>query len=323
ARADTRKLMADPSPAPDPRPPAPRVMVMGAGAVGGYFGGLLARAGVETTFVARGAHLEAMRGNGLRVRSPQGDFHLPARAVGDPREAGAAELVLFCTKSHDTEEAARALAPALGETTAVLTLQNGVENEAVLGAVVGEPRVLPGVAYVSAAVEVPGVIRHMAEGSLAFGEADGSASERARAVEALFRHAGVKALLSENIWGIKWAKLAWNATFNTLNALVGGTFDRIGTDEALLGVGEGAMREIAAVAAAAGVRFPERAVARGLAWARQALPIKTSTLQDLEAGKRLELDALTGAVVRKAAALGVPVPTVAALHALLAARCRS
>jgi 2-dehydropantoate 2-reductase len=298
-------------------------MVMGAGAVGGYFGGLLARAGVQTTFVARGAHLEAMRGDGLRVKSPQGDFHVPARAVADPREAGAADLVLFCVKSHHTEEAARALAPALGGAAAVLTLQNGVENEAALGAVVGEGRVLPGVAYVSAAVEGPGVIRHMAEGSVAFGEADGSVSHRARAIEALFRRAGVKVILSENIWGVKWAKLAWNAAFNTLNALVGGTFDRIGTDEALLGVGECAMREIAAVAAAAGVRFPEQAVARGLAWARQALPIKTSTLQDLEAGKRLELDALTGAVVRKAATLGVPAPTVATLHALLAARCRS
>jgi len=310
------------APTPHPWPPVPRVLVMGAGAVGGYFGGLLARAGVETTFVARGAHLEAIRGNGLRVRSPQGDFHVPARAVADPGEAGAADLVLFCVKSYHTEEAARALAPALGESTSVLTIQNGVENEAALGAVVGEGRVLPGVAYVSAAVEAPGVIRHLAEGSVAFGEADGSVSHRARAIEALFRRADVRVTLSDNIWGVKWAKLAWNATFNTLNALVGGTFDRIGADEALLGVGERAMREIAAVAVAAGVRFPERAVARGLAWARQALPIKTSTLQDLEAGRRLELDALTGAVVRKAAALGVPVPTVAALHALLAARCR-
>lgn len=313
----------DPSPAPGPRPPTPSVLVMGAGAVGGYFGALLARAGIETAFVARGAHLEAMRAKGLHVTSPQGDFHVGARAVADPREAGPADLVLFCVKSHHTEEAARALAPALGGTTAVLTLQNGVENEAALGRVVGEERVLPGVAYVSAAVEGPGMIRHVAEGSVAFGEADGSASARARAIEALFRRAGVNPMLSDNIWGLKWAKLAWNATFNTLNALVGGTFDRIGADEALLNVGERAMREVAAVAVAAGVRFPEHAVARGLAWARQALPIKTSTLQDLEAGRRLELDALTGAVVRRASALGVPVPTVATLHALLAARCRA
>ncbi len=296
---------------------------MGAGAVGGYFGALLARAGIETTFVARGAHLEAVREQGLLVKSPQGDFHVPAQAVADPREAGAADLVLFCVKSYDTEGAARAVAAALTGAAAVLSLQNGVENEGVLGRIVGEGRVLPGVAYVSAAVEGPGVIRHMAEGSLAFGEADGSASDRAKAIEAVFRRAGIKAVLSDNIWGLKWAKLAWNATFNTLNALVGGTFDRIGTDEALLSVGERAMREIAGVAAAAGVRFPEQAIARGLAWARQAHPIKTSTLQDLEAGRRLELDALTGTVVRKASALGVPVPTVATLHALLAARCRS
>ena len=317
--------MSDPmsSSTPERRPPAPRVLVVGAGAVGGYFGALLARAGIETTFVARGAHLEAMQAKGLHVTSPRGDFHVAARAVADPREAGAADLVLFCVKSHHTEEAARALAPALGGTTAVLTLQNGVENEAALGTVVGEERVLPGVAYVSAAVEGPGMIQHMAEGSVAFGEADGSASDRARAIEALFRRAGVKAILSDNIWGLKWAKLAWNATFNTLNALVGGTFDRVGADEALLGVGERAMREIAGVAEAAGVRFPEQAVARGLAWASQALPIVTSTLQDLEAGRRLELDALTGAVVRRASALGVPVPTVATLHALLAARCRA
>ncbi len=296
---------------------------MGAGAVGGYFGALLARAGIETTFVARGAHLDAMRANGLYLKSPQGDFHVAAQAVADPREGGAADLVLFCVKSYDTEGAARALVPALAAATAVLPLQNGVENEAVLGRIVGDGRVLPGVAYVSAAVEGPGVIRHMAEGSLAFGEADGSASDRARGLEALFRRAGIPAVLSDNIWGLKWAKLAWNATFNTLNALVGGTFDRVGADAALLGVGERAMQEIAGVAEAAGVRFPAQAVARGLAWAKQALPIVTSTLQDLEAGRRLELDALTGAVVRQAAALGVPVPTVATLHALLAARCRA
>ncbi len=312
-----------PSPTPGPWPPAPRVLVMGAGAVGGYFGALLARAGVETTFVARGAHLDAMRAKGLHVKSAQGDIHIAAQAVADPREGGAPDLVLFCVKSYDTDEAARALAPALAAATAILPLQNGVENEAVLGRVVAEGRVLPGVAYVSAAVEAPGVIRHMAEGSLAFGEADGSASDRARGLETLFRRAGITAVLSDNIWGLKWAKLAWNATFNTLNALVGGTFDRVGADQALLSVGERAMREIAGVAEAAGVRFPAQAVTRGLAWAKQALPIKTSTLQDLEAGRRLELDALTGAVVRKAATLGVPVPTVATLHALLAARCRA
>ena len=314
---------------PDPQPPtpvpwplAPRVLVMGAGAVGGYFGALLARAGSEPTFVARGTHLKAIRAKGLRVRSPQGDFHVSAAAAGNPLEVPAADLVLFCVKSYDTAEAARALAPALGAQTAVLTLQNGVENERVLGEIVGTERVVPGVAYVSAAVEGPGVIRHMAEGSVAFGEADGAASDRARAIEAMFQGAGIRTILSDNIWGIKWAKLAWNATFNALNALVGGTFDRIGADEGLMAVGERAMREIGAVAEAAGVRFPPQAIPRGLAWARQAHPIKTSTLQDLEAGRRIELDALTGAVVRAASSLGVPVPTVATLHVLLAARCR-
>ncbi len=261
--------MSDPvsSPAPSPEPPAPKVLVMGAGAVGGYFGALLARAGVETTLVARGAHLDAMRAKGLHVKSPQGDFHITGQVVADPREGGPADVVLFCVKSYDTEEAARALAPALAAGTAVLPLQNGVENEAELGRVVGEGRVLPGVAYVSAAVEAPGLIRHMAEGSLAFGEADGCVSDRAPGLEALFRRAGITAVLSDNIWGSKWAKLAWNAAFNTLNALVGGTFDRVGADPGLLSLGERAMREIAGVAEAAGVRFPAQAVARDLAWA--------------------------------------------------------
>lgn len=297
-----------------------RVLVMGAGAVGAYFGGLLARAGLDPILVARGPHLEAMREEGLRVRSPLGDFHVPAKAVGDPRQAAGADLVLFCVKSYDTEAAAGALAPALGERTAVLSLQNGVENEVVLARVLGAGRVLPGVAYVSAAVEAPGVVRHMAEGSIAFGEPDGASSDRAAAMEEVFARAGIRATCSDNIWGLKWAKLAWNGTFNSLNALVGGTLDRVGTDEVLMQVAARAMREVAAVAAAAGVRFPDGAIARGLAWTRQGHPIRTSTLQDLEAGRRLEMDALTGTVVRRAAGLGVPIPTVATLHALLAAR---
>jgi 2-dehydropantoate 2-reductase len=302
-----------------------RIAVMGTGGIGGYFGARLARAGETVAFVARGEHLRAIAAKGLTVRSVDGDLEVRAPATDDPRRVpeliGPVDLVLFCVKSYDTEAAARALGPVLGGATAVLSLQNGVENEEVIAGIAGAGHVLPGVAYVSAAVERPGVIRHMAEGRIALGEADGAPSDRARAIEALFQRAGVRAVLSDNIRGLKWAKLAWNATFNTLNALVGGTFDRIGADEALLAVGERAMREIAAVAEASGVRFPPQAIARGMAWARQALPVKTSTLQDLEAGRRLELDALTGAVVRAAAARGVPVPTVATLHTLLAARC--
>src|SRR5215469_9929658 len=158
-----------------------RIAVYGAGGVGGYFGGRLAQAGAEVHFIARGAHLQALRENGLRVRSPKGDFQLHASATDDPADIGLCDFVLFCVKTFDTDAAAARLGPLVREGTAVVSLQNGVENEEKLARAVGEDHVMGGAAFIFAGIAAPGVIVHTGgPASLTFGELDGRASERAK-----------------------------------------------------------------------------------------------------------------------------------------------
>src|SRR3990172_5967015 len=268
---------------------------MGAGAVGGYFGALLHRGGLDVTLIARGRHLEAIKAHGLRIKSIQGDLTVPAKVVGDPSAVGPVDLILFCVKSYDTESAARQCLPIVQESTAILCLQNGVDNEEKIAMVAGGEKVLGGVAYIGAGVSEPGVVVHTAEGRIVFGEMRGGVSERVRCLEQIFRDAGFPAEVSSNIQAILWGKLCWNAAFNALNTLVGG-------DVRVL------------------VERPEtRTLARQAMEEVRAGAMKTSTRQDLEAGKRLEVEALNGAVVRKGEAAGVPTPFNFALYALLKA----
>jgi len=157
-----------------------RIAVYGAGGVGGYFGGRLAQAGAQVHFIARGAHLQALREHGLRVRSVKGDFEVQAPATDDPADVGPCDFVLFCVKTFDTEAAAARLGPLVGEGTAVVSLQNGVENEEKLARAIGADHVMGGAAFIFAEIAVPGVIAHTGgPTSITFGELDGSASQRA------------------------------------------------------------------------------------------------------------------------------------------------
>src|SRR5215467_14634670 len=168
-----------------------RIAVYGAGGVGGYFGGRLARAGADVHFIARGAHLRALREHGLSVRSVKGDFEVPAQATDDPADVGRCDFVLFCVKSFDTEAAAARLAPLIGEGTAVLSLQNGVENEEKLARALGEDHVMGGAAFIFAEIAEPGVILHTGgPASITFGELDGRASQRAKDLLAWCEQAG-------------------------------------------------------------------------------------------------------------------------------------
>src|SRR5262249_5626430 len=187
-----------------------RVAVYGAGGVGGYLGGRLAQAGAEVHFIARGAHLRAIRQHGLTVRSVKGDFEVRAPATDDPAEVGSCDFVLFCVKTFDTEEAAAQLGPLVGEDTAVGSLQNGVENEELLARAVGEDHVMGGAAFIFAEIAGPGVIRHTGgPTSITFGELDGRASQRAKDLLAWCQQAGFGAELSDSIKAVLWAKLAF------------------------------------------------------------------------------------------------------------------
>jgi 2-dehydropantoate 2-reductase len=186
-----------------------KIAVMGSVGVGGYFGGRLAAAGCDVRFVARGAHLEAMRTRGLRIHSPEGDFHLAeTKATDDPGSIGPVDIVLFTVKLYDMEEAARAIRPLLGADTAVIPFLNGVEAVAALGQAVGPGHVMGGVAYIFSVIEEPGVIRRIGTmARLLFGELDGTASRRAAAFKEACDGAGIAAVLSENVELDIWKKL--------------------------------------------------------------------------------------------------------------------
>lgn len=295
-----------------------RVAVMGAGAVGGYFGALLHRGGLDVTFVARGPHLEAIKARGLQIKSYRGDFTVSARAVGDPMEVGSVDLILICVKAYDTESAARQCLPSIRKGTILLSLQNGVDNEEKIAAIVGEERVLGGVAYIGAGVSEPGVILHTAEGKIAFGEITGGISSRVRQLEQNFRETGLPAEISSDIQAILWDKLCWNATFNALNALLEGDVRSVVERPDVRELARRVMEEVRAVAAAHGIHLPEDLVERHLRWTAKApAGMKTSTRQDLEAGRALEVEALNGVVVHKGKAAGVSTPYNFAFYTLL------
>ena len=198
-----------------------RVTVMGSGGTGGYFGGLLARAGEEVTFVARGAHLAAIRARGLTVRSRlAGNFTVPARATDDPAESGPADLVLFCVKSYDTESAAERLRPAVGPDTVILPVQNGIDGAERIGRVVGLERVIGGLAAVSSVVEAPGIIEHRAGPDvIQLGELDGPPSARAQRIADALRRAGVKAQVRPDMRVALWEKFVLICGLSGLTAL--------------------------------------------------------------------------------------------------------
>lgn len=292
---------------------------MGAGAVGTYYGALLARGGHEVTMVARGPHREAMaRAGRAIVREPDGRlWDVPVRAPAEP-EGPAPDLVLVTTKSHHTIAAARALEPVVGPGTTVLSLQNGVENVGRLAAVLGPERVLGAIAFVGLRVEEPGIVDHEAEGWVKMGDPAGP-SERATRLHGLLAPCWDVAL-SERIVHDQWHKLLWNAGFNAICAVTGATAgEALATPESEALV-RAAMWEVVAVGARHGITLGAEDVEEMAAPNLQLRDYHPSTARDLEAGKPLERDALCGFLAREGGALGVPTPVNAVLDSLLALR---
>lgn len=295
-----------------------KVAVMGAGAVGAYFGGLLAKNGVDVTFIARGRHLEALRANGLIVKSYKGDFSVPVKATSDPGEIGPVDLILFSVKSYDTEAAIRQALPLIGQATIILLLQNGVDNGEKMAAIAGKEKVLEAAVYVGASIPEPGVITHKAGGRIIFGEPEGGISERVRKLEGFFNGHGFPAEASPNVLVPQWSKFAWNVSFNPINALIGGPVGRVVANPQTLELAKRTIEEIMPIARALRIHLPDDLVDRHVQWTLTMGPdIKTSTLQDLEAGKPLELETFNGVIVRKGQELGIPTPYNFSLYALL------
>jgi 2-dehydropantoate 2-reductase len=287
-----------------------RIAVMGAGAIGGYVGARLAAAGAAVTFVARGRHLAAIREKGLVVRSPLGDVHVaPARATGDPAEVGEVEVVLLGTKLYDVEAAARAIGPMIGPDTAVVCVQNGVDATDIVADHCGPAHVAGGVAMINGEVTAPGVVRHNALNHLTVGELDGRASGRLARFVALANGAGIEATLSGDIRLEIWRKFLLLAPMAALSAMTGVELAAIRGHAETWSLAEQGMREVVAVAEAAGVGLTEDDVQRTLALVR-SMPAtwRASLAVDLERGRRLELEWLSGAVCRRGQASGLATP---------------
>jgi 2-dehydropantoate 2-reductase len=288
-----------------------KIVVVGAGGVGGYFGGRLAASGADVTFLARGAHLDAMRSRGLTIESPKGDAHVPnVKAAADPRAIGPADVVLFTVKLYDAESAAALLPPLVGAETIVLPFQNGVEAVGLVSRAVGRAHSGGGTAYVAAVIAEPGVIRHSAMDRLIFGELDGTRSARLERLLAACGPAGFQATLSEKIDVEIWTKFVRLTVLSGLTAVTRCPLGPIVSDPDLFAMLRRAAQESLAVARASGVDVPDRVV-DDLERSYATLPphMKSSMLEDLERGRRLELPWLSGAVSRIGRELGVDTPT--------------
>lgn len=288
-----------------------KILIMGTGGVGGYYGGLLAQQGNDVTFIARGAHLYALRHEGLKVKSVHGDFTVvPANATDDPANVGPVDLVLFCVKTYNTDEAAEAIRPAMGPQTAVMSLQNGVDAAERIGKVVGLEHVIGGATWLSSAVEAPGVIRQISQfRRIVFGELDGGRSERIQAIYEVLNQTGIIVEVSEDIQNVLWTKLVFIAAVSSIGSLTRlpmGDYRSIPETRDLL---TRLMQEVEAVARAQGVNLDADVVQNWLEFIDNAAPnIKPSMQLDVETAHRTELESMIGVVGRKGRELGVPTP---------------
>jgi len=287
-----------------------RIAILGSGGVGGYFGGRLAATGADVTFIARGAHLAALREGGLRIDSAQGHHHVArVQATDDPTTIGPVDIVFFTVKLYDTEEAARMLPPLIGPGTLVVPFQNGVESVEVLTRAVGRAHVAGGTAYVAAVIAEPGLIRHTAMGSIIFGPLDGERSPLLDRLLEACRHAGFGVTLSDHIMADIWAKFVRLTVFSGMTALTRCSIGPLRDDPDLLAMMRAALVESIAVARAKGVPLPEKAF-DDIDKAMATLPsnARSSMLEDLERGRRLELPWLSGTIVRIGQEVGVDTP---------------
>jgi 2-dehydropantoate 2-reductase len=296
-----------------------KIVVFGAGAVGTFFGGLLVRGGQDVSFVARGAQLEALRNGGIRIESSLlGEIHVArVHAVEQAAEISKADLVLICVKSHQTAAIGADVAAMLSDRGVAVTLQNGVESDEILASTVGRERVIPGVVYVGATVARPGVVSHVAAGTIALGAPDGVDPSRLPAVRDVLAKSGQPVRISSEINRDRWRKLIWNASFNTVSAITRLEPAELLALPATRELLRAMMLEVVVVARAGGVPMRDEDVDDQITWTERAGAIRTSTTVDRERGREMEIDALIGVVVRQGRARGVATPYSAAVHALL------
>ena len=297
-----------------------RLAVIGAGGLGGPYGASLAKAGVDVTFVARGAHLAAMRENGLRIEGDRGETHIrPAQATDDIAGIGTVDVILSCVKLWDVEPAAEQLRAIIGPQTAVIPLQNGIDAAERLIRILGSEAVMGGMAFVTGTIVAPGVIRQTGSYQrMTFGELDGRISKRGQRVRDLCEAAGVEGVLSSDIMVPVWQKFILLVPLSGLNALTRLPLGEWRRDPDLLALYEAALRETVAVGLAEGVRLSPDSIDQTLAMMRSMPAHHTTSMgNDLLRGNRLELPWFAGKVVELGRRHGIPTPVNGFIYAAL------
>jgi 2-dehydropantoate 2-reductase len=311
-----------------------RIVIAGAGAIGGYIGARLTRAGADVILFARGPHLRAMQERGLRVISPDGDFEVKPQVTGDLAAIGEADIVFLGVKAHSLTSLAPQLRPLFGQDTVVVSTQNGVpwwyfqahggeldglrlervDPGGVVASSIEPRRVVGSLAYFATDIVEPGVIRHVEGNKISFGEPDGTKSERLRMVAEPLIAAGFRCPITARFRHEVWVKLLGNVAFNPVSALTGSTLEGLVRHPDVSRVIREIMSETAAVAAKLGIELPIT-IDQRMAGAEKVGAHKTSMLQDLEAGRPMELEAVVGAVVELGEKLGVPMPVTQTVYA--------
>jgi Ketopantoate reductase len=311
-----------------------RIVIAGAGAIGGYIGARLAKSGADVVLFARGPHLRAMQERGLRVISPDGDFEVKPEVTGDLNTIGRADVIFLGVKAHGLTTLAPQLRPLFGPDTAVVSTQNGipwwyfqgyggeleglrlerVDPGGVIAASIEPRRVVGSLAYFATDIVEPGVIRHTEGNKISFGEPDGTKSERARTIAKPLIAAGFRCPINQRFRHEIWVKLLGNVAFNPISALTGGTLEELARHPDVSKVVRELMAETEAVAGKLNIELPI-SIDQRMAGAEKVGAHKTSMLQDLEAGRPLELEAIVGAVVELGERLGVPMPATSTVYA--------
>jgi 2-dehydropantoate 2-reductase len=310
-----------------------RFAVAGAGAIGGYVGACLARAGAEVTLFARGAHLQAMQAHGLRVLHEDGDFEVHPTITGDLASIAGADVIFLGVKAHALPDLASRLGPMMSPDTVVVSMQNGipwwysdvplesVDPGGIIARSIPPQRVIGSIAYFATTLEEPGVIRHVEGNRLTLGEPDGSRSERSKRIAEALIAGGIRAPITTRIRQEIWVKLLGNASFNPVSALTGATLAGMARDPRTAQVIRGLMTEVEAVAGKLGIELLV-SIDQRIAGAEKVGEHKTSMLQDLEARRPLELDEVVGAVVELGEREGVDTPVMRAIYACAKLRDR-
>ena len=301
-----------------------RFLIAGAGAIGGYIGASLARAGRDVTLFARGAHLRAIEERGLRILSAGGDFEVRPKTLGSLSGAGLFDVIFLGVKAHSLTQLAPQLTPLIGDATTVVSLQNGipwwycplerVDPGGIIAASIDPARVVGSVVYVGAEVEEPGVIRNTGGNRITLGEPDGTRSGRCRAIAEALIQAGVRCPVTTHLAQEIWVKLLGNVPLNPLSALTRATLAQMAHDPAVRDVLRAIMTEVQAVANKMGIELPI-SIEERIDGAGKVGDHRTSMLQDLEAGRPLEIDPMVGAVVELGERLGIDMPQTRTVYA--------